>query len=111
MLAHTMRRRLAPGGCAVMVNAIRQRVFLPAFVGAAESLGLRVHLVDVDPTQTSACDGAPGFALSVNGMPTDISCSGIMGKGQGYEGGYKLFLIDRADAPYPWTEFASLVPY
>lgn len=103
MLAYTIRRRLAKGGACVMVNGIRQRIFLDVFRASAQRVGLRAVITDVDPLDSKASDGDASFGLCLNDVKQRVG--GIIGKASDYEDGYKLFLIDREDAPFDWSRY------
>jgi len=91
MLSHTLARRLAPGGCALISGPTRQNRIFERFVQQCRMLGLRIAWDDVD-------------------FETEGRYVGVKSRSQEYEGGYRFMLVDRADAPCdqellaPWCE-------
>lgn len=85
--AASCARRLAPGGRAHVVGAVRDRAYLAGFLQQARRWHLRTCVRPLDPDEVVA--DADGRTLGLR-------------RSSDYEGGYVEILMDRRDAPHDW---------
>uniref|UniRef100_A0A7S3XCD8 Calmodulin-lysine N-methyltransferase n=1 Tax=Picocystis salinarum TaxID=88271 RepID=A0A7S3XCD8_9CHLO len=85
--AASCARRLAPGGRAHLVGAVRDRAYLDGFLEQARRWKLRTCVRALDPEEIAA--DADGRTLGLR-------------RASEYEGGYVEILMDRRDAPHDW---------
>lgn len=85
--AASCARRLAPGGRAHVVGAVRDHAYLDGFLQQARRWKLRTCVRALDPDEIAA--DADGRTLGLR-------------RASEYEGGYVEILMDRRDAPHDW---------